>query len=129
MACEKIQRPKHQICVGDLDEEITITSRTKSAYNISGIAPDIDSADVYTVWAAHDSYKGSRPFDSSNAQNQNPITDRFIIRYLSDIDVTYVVNKEDVIYQIVDIEHLRKKEFTVIKAFRKGDDTVAINMV
>ncbi len=129
MACEKIQRPKYQICIGDLDEEIVIMSRTKAAYNPSGIAPDIDTSDAYTVWAAHDAYNGSRPFDDGTGQGQLFATDKFTIRFLEGIDITYVIKVNGVLYQIVDIQQLRKTQFMVIRAVRKGADDLVINLI
>lgn len=129
MACEKIKRPVAQICIGDLDEEIVIMSRTKAAYNTTGIPPKIDTAGVYTVWAAHDPYKGYRNFDSSNGPNQPQITDKFIIRNIDEIDVTYVIESRGIIYQIVGIEQMRKQLFMNIYAYRKGDENVAINFI
>ena len=129
MACEKIKRPKGQICVGDLDQEITIMSRTKATNNIGNIQPTINSADVYTVWAAQDVSSGYRSFDSSNDPDQKPTTDKFTLRYIAEVDITYIIESEGILYEIVNVQPLRRKEFMVIRCRRKGDETVAINFI
>ena len=82
--CKNIRRPKRQICIGDLDELITLQDRDISSPIFGGVDFDEDFSADNQVWALLSTVKGGTIFDG--VEDDGKLTHEIYIVY--DVNVT-----------------------------------------
>lgn len=123
--CVKLQRKHRQVCLGDLNTEIVLQSRTITPPTVT-----VDFAETFagiaTVWAKVDTVRGRTEFDGADIERT--VTHDFTIRYIAGIDTETWVLLENNRYDIVRVEDFEERhEFLRLMCTKLGPDTVPVN--
>lgn len=127
MACKKILRKHRQVCIGALDTEIVVNSRTIT----EPIEDSVDYTETFVedalVFAAVETTsRGQIVFDGTNTARV--LTHRFYIRFLTGITAETWVESDGINYDILNTETLDgRNEFILLNATRRGSDILPIN--
>lgn len=114
------RRRRRIVAIGDMNEKITLQTRTlNTRFQSSSHEDDVSFTDVQTVWALVETTRGVQEFDG--VELRAAYTHRFYIRYTPDIDQMYWVEYNSKRYDIVDVENLdERKEFLMLKCRLTG---------
>ena len=129
--CGKIHRKKRRLCIGSMDEQITLEVRSIQSPWVSSVDADgVDLGESFTnqrlVWAAVNTTRGWQTFDGTNIANA--VTHLFYIRYIPNVTFEDWILYKGERYDIVDVENLdERNEFYVLRANKRGDDTIEVN--
>jgi len=120
--CKKIRRKKRQVCVGDLDTLVSLSSRAIQAPNDS----EADYTEEFTpkadVWALLQTVSGESIFDSVGQEVD--VTDHVYIRYIAGVTQEDWIDIDDQRLDILDVEDLdRRKEFQLLRCTNRGLNT------
>jgi len=118
----------YKYSVGDLRLRISFFDRSMVPSSSSSSA---SFSERYTNeierWASHESIEGKHYFTDVNLVD-NPSTDKFIIRYNSNINGEKVIKHNGVIYKIDKIVNPQKRnKFMIIYCHEEGLDTAEAN--
>ncbi len=127
MSCKRITKKADIVCVGNLDELITLYTRdiqpptnVKYTEKLSG---GID------VWAMVKTTAGTEIFDSTNQLIGNA-THQFIIRYDDTITAEHWLEFDTRYFDVLDIEKLNEnKRFMILRCSERGKTSSRVNLV
>lgn len=124
--CVRLKRKHRKVCVGDLDNTITLQDRA-----ITAPASGFDATEVFTtntagVWAKIDTSRGETVFDGSNTEVD--VTHVFTIRWLTGITAETWILFDGERFDILDTQDLEERnEWLIMKATNKGTTANAAN--
>jgi len=124
--CQKIRSRIRKPCLGDLNTEIVLQSRSITP----SINASVDFTEAFnglaTVWASIKTVRGKTEFDGADVERE--VTHEFVIRFLSGIDSETWVLLEGSRYDIIKAEDLEERhEFILLMCSKLGPDTLPVN--
>lgn len=124
MGCKPISLKSRRICVGDLNNRITLQLRTMTGNNYASVENTETFSNIAEVWGAVETTRGSQLWDG--AEISNPFTHNVYIRYRDDVDFTKWLDFGSQKYDIVDVENLEQSnEWLLLRCILKGTNTKA----
>jgi SPP1 family predicted phage head-tail adaptor len=124
--CQKLRSRIRKPCLGDLNTEITLQSRSITPSATVSIDFTETFTGLATVWASIKTVRGKTEFDGANVERE--ITHEFIARFLSGIDTETWVLFEGIRYDIIKTEDLEERhEFMLLMCSKLGPDTIPVN--
>lgn len=124
--CIKIRRKHRQICIGDLDELITLQDR-----NITPPLSGVDATEDFTdanpnVWAMLETVTGQTMFDDTGTERD--VTHKFIVRFIEGITAETWITFNNERFDILDTNDLEERhEFILLRASNRGITTNLAN--
>jgi len=122
--CKRLRRKKRQVCIGDLDAQITLQNRAITVPSFG--VPDFDEifSDIDTHWAKMDTVRGKTFFDGVNTETN--ITHEFTIRYIDGITTETWVLFESRRFDVLDFEDLEERhEWIILSCVERGTGEAA----
>lgn len=127
--CKRIRSKIRKICIGDMDKQIILKSRSIS----SPLGDSVDYSEEFTEisnpWSmVHTLSRGPIFFDDTNIATQ--VTHIFGIRYESGITSEIWVEYDGENYDVLNVENLdQRSEFLILSAVHRGDANILVNQV
>lgn len=124
--CQRIRRKKRRVCVGDLNERITINDRD---FEPQGDAPtgEIVFTNPRVVWAMVATLIGTTTFDQVNGEQA--ASHDFFIRFTDGITAENWIFFRDNSYDILRVEALDgRREFMRLRCNERGSTSAAVNV-
>lgn len=123
--CRKIRKTTRKLCVGDLDQLISLIKRTLKAPK-TGVDFTHESTKIEEVWCFIKTLRGQEQF--ANVE-QGPLpTHAFHVLYDERITKEYDIEFENKRYDILDVEDLDENhEFMILRARIKGKKSIGVN--
>lgn len=124
--CVKLRRKRRQVCIGDLDELITLQDR-----QITPSLTSVDATETFTdtnpdVWAMVETVSGETIFDDTNTERD--VTHRFTIRFIDGITAETWISFDGDRIDILNVEDYEgRHEFLLLRASNRGVDTNEAN--
>lgn len=121
--CIKIQRKKRQICLGDLDQQITLQDRniTEPDFGKVDFGENFIKKDI--IWASVNTVSGKTFFDGVNTESI--ITHEFMIRYDVSVTAETWILYDNNRYDILKTENYDgRKEFMKLICIDRGLSTL-----
>lgn len=126
--CQTIKRKHRKICVGDLDEEITVNTRAIGSPTSGGVDFQETFTLSQTAWALIETKRGEEIFDGSNIAQD--ITHYFYITYLDGLTAENWIDWNGDRFDVLDVENLDgRSEYQLLRCTNKGIKTQAANDV
>jgi len=124
--CQKLRSRIRKPCLGDLNTEITLQSRSIKP----PLDDSIDFLEVFSgiavVWSSIKTVRGKTEFDGADIERD--ITHEFVTRFISGVDSEAWVLLEGNRYDIIKAEDLEERhEFMLLMCAKLGPDTVPVN--
>jgi len=121
--CQKIQRKKRQICIGDMDEQILLQDRGIGEPLFGSVDFGEDFTNIATVWAAVETVNGKTFFDSVNTETD--ITHHFYIRFDASVTAETWITWDSRRFDILKPEDYDgRKEFMKLTCAERGAKTI-----
>ena len=125
-ACNRIKRKNRKVCVGDLNELITIKDRSLTAARPGATGISEAFTNDKQVWAMIETTRGDQFFDGSSLQTGT--THLFYARYDASVTQEDFIFFSGNIYDILDVENLdERSNFMKIQARKRGTETINVN--
>lgn len=125
-SCVKLRRKRRQVCIGDLDELITLQDR-----KITPSSTGVDAGETFTdtnpaIWAMVETVSGETIFDNTNTERD--VTHRFTIRFIDGITAETWISFDGDRIDILNVEDYEERhEFLLLRASNRGVDTNEAN--
>lgn len=125
-SCSSIKRKQRKVCIGDLDTEITIQSRSIASPDSNGVDFDETFTGKATVWALVNTVSGKTMFDGSGVERD--VTHEIYIRYVSGVTSEDWILLNGKRLDILPVEDLdERNEFMKLNCSFKGTSANKIN--
>jgi len=125
--CTRKQRKSRKVCIGQLNEQITLQDREIVSPVADGVAFGEDFTGDNVVWALVETVRGETIFDATNVERD--ISHKFYIRYITGITSETWIEYNDEKVDIVDVENLdERNDFLILRASRLGDKSKQVNL-
>lgn len=131
--CEKIVRTNKRVCIGSMNRQIDLLTRSITTPIGGNVNFDEDLVLLKRVWAMIQTTRGAVIFDDSNIERQ--ITHKIYIRYVEDLTaetwvrLPSITGGKNVLLDIVRIENLEEgNRFMLLNCALRGDDTKKANL-
>ena len=136
-SCENVKIRRRKVCIGDMNQFITIQRRSITCKSITNIDYDEELENVASVWAAVNTNAGYRSFnqvgvnEGAGAGSRQAFTHKFYIRFSQECIPTsenFILWECDV-YRIISVENLDgQNRFLALSAIRKGQPDIKANL-
>lgn len=124
--CQRIRRKKRRICVGDMNERITINDRDWEPQDDAPTGKIVLSNPI-EVWSMVATLIGTTTFDEVN--DEQVATHDFFIRYMAGVTAEKWVTFRDRVYDILRVEELDgRRDFIRLRCNERGGASVAVNL-
>ena len=124
--CTKIKGRKRQICIGDLDQIITLQNRslTAPAFGVDATETFTDAnPDLFTMVKT---VTGESVFDGT--ETERTVTHRFYVEFLTGITAETWILFDGNRYDILDVEDLDERhEWLLLRATKLGTTANQVN--
>lgn len=120
--CQPISRRRRDVCIGDLDELITLQNRA-----ITPSSSGVDATETFTdtnpdVWAMLETRRGETIFDGTGMERD--VTHVFTIRFISGVSAETWISFGGKRFDILDVENLEERdEWLKMRATNRGVDS------
>lgn len=117
--CQKIRRKKRQVCIGDLDKEVTLQNRDITSPLFG--TPDFDETftDIDTVWAGINTKSGKMFFDGVGTETL--VTHEILIRYDAAVTTETWVEFDGRRFDILEVQDLEDRHaFLILMCTDRG---------
>lgn len=124
--CVRLKRKHRKVCVGDLDNTITLQDRAITA-PLSGFdANEAFTTNTADAWAKIETSRGETVFDGSNTEVD--VTHIFTIRWLTGVTAETWILFDGERFDILDTQDLEERnEWLIMKCTNKGITANAAN--
>ena len=124
--CKKIQVNRTQVCIGDMNRQITLHTRS-----ITGLSDGVDFDETLSaptvVWAAIQTIKGEDIFDGTNVIGT--ATHNFFIRAINTLTAETWLEYNGEYYDVLDIQNYEERnQFMVLRCSVRGDTSKETNL-
>ena len=124
--CVRLKRKHRKICVGDLNNTITLQDRAITAPSSGFDATEAFTTNTPDAWAKIDTSRGETVFDGSDTEVD--VTHVFTIRWLSGITAETWILFDGERFDILDTQDLEERnEWLIMKCTNKGTTANAAN--
>ena len=121
--CQKIQRKKRQVCIGDMNEQIILQDRDIGEPLFGSVDFDEDFTNIEKVWAAVNTVSGKTFFDGTGSETL--ITHEFLIRFDANVTAETWVEWDGRRFDILEPEDYDgRKEFMRLPCAERGAKTI-----
>ena len=120
-ACKNIRRKKRRVCIGDLDELITLQDRDIASPIFGSVDFGEDFSADNVVWAMIETVKGGTIFDG--VEEADKLTHKFYIIFDASVTAeTWIVfGSPSRRFDILDVENLdERNEFMLLSCADRG---------
>jgi SPP1 family predicted phage head-tail adaptor len=124
--CKKIRGENRKICIGDLNTEIALNTRSIRPPSLGSVDYDEEFVSTTSVFSLVKTKIGATVFDESNTERI--VTHFFYIRFDSSITSETWIEFNNELYDIITVENLdQRSEFLLLRCVIRGSDTVRTN--
>lgn len=124
--CQRIRGKKRAPCIGDLNQLISIETRSIVAPLQDLVNYDENFTGATSVFALVETVPGQVFFDGTNTDKS--ITHKFTIRSIADVTAQSWIKFNDEYYDIIDVEHLDERgSYITFRCNKRGPIDVEAN--
>ncbi len=126
--CINIKKKKRQICIGDMHDQIILSSRALTPPNSGGVDFTEEFTPKVTIWSMVNTVAGETIFDGTGIEFS--VTHRIYIRFLTGVTAEDWIEFDGERLDVLDVEDLDERHtFMLLRCGNRGTTANVANQL